>query len=406
MSESAAPGPAARPAPARRRPVGLTLVCDRIVVGGAETWLLNLFRHLDPTVVRPRVICFKEPGPVGPEFAAAGFDVEVLGRGGRYDLATLPRLAGRLRATGTDVVLVHHLHPAPLTLGRLAARLTGRRSIVTPHGMDTLAVTGRRCLPRHDVETLFLSDAVVWLAPSQARYFHEQEHVGRHPWSRTREVVIPNGIPLPPPTTPATRATARALLGLGEDEVAVGVVARLMPVKAHEVLLGAVAELAPSRPGLRLVVVGGGVRAAELAALTRSLGIEEHVRFLGMRRDVPALLPGLDVGCLSSRYECAPLSLVEQMAAGAPVVTTEVGAVRDMVTDGQEGFVVPVGDAAAFADRLRRLVDDPGLRAAMGGRARARVERQFRIEDTAAAFERLVTSLVPGAGPPPDAQPA
>lgn len=383
------------------RPVGLALVCDRIAVGGAEQLLLNLFRHLDPAVVRPRVLCLKERGPLGAEFEAAGVPVEVVGRGGRYDVRTVARLARRFRETGTDVALVHHLHPAPLTLARLVARLTGRRSVVVPHGMDTLGHTGRRCLPRHDVETLFLSDAIVWLAASQAAYFHREEHVGRRWWSRTREVVIPNGIPLPAEPGAADRAAARAELGLADGDLAVGIVARLARVKAHEVLFDAVAKLAPTHPRLRLVVIGGGERADELAALARTLGIADRVRFLGMRRDVPALLPGLDVACLSSRFECAPLSVLEAMAAGLPVVTADVGAVRDLVADGSEGFVVPIGDAGAFADRIARLAGDPALRRATGERARRRVEREFRIEDTAAAFERLLTSLVrgPGQGP-------
>jgi glycosyltransferase involved in cell wall biosynthesis len=372
----------------------VTLVCDRIVIGGAETWLLNLFRRLDPAVVRPRVVCFKEPGPLGPEFEAAGFPVEVLGRGGRYDLSTVPQLLRRLRASRTDVVLVHHLHKAPLLIGRLVARLSGRRSVITPHGMDTVPATGHRCLPRHDVESLFLSDAVVWLAPSQARYFHTHEHVGRRPWSRIREEVIPNGIPVPPRPGPAERAAARAELGLSDDDVAVGIVARLAGVKAHEVLLDAMAKLAPSHPRLRLVCIGGGEREQELRRLAADLGLEEQVRFLGMRRDVPALLAGLDIGALSSRYECAPLSVVENMAAVMPVVTTDVGAVRDMVTDGRDGFIVPVGDSDALADRIARLADDPVLRAEMGERARSTVEQRFRIEDTAAAFEELLTSLV------------
>lgn len=379
------------------RPIGLALVCDHIAIGGAEQLLLNLFRRFDPAVVRPRVICFKSPGPLGAEFEAAGIPVDVLGRGGRYDVSTVFRLARRFRETGTDVALVHHLHPAPLTVARLVARLTGRRSVIVPHGMDTLGYTGRRCLPRRDVETLFLSDAVVWLAPSQGAYFHREEHVGRRPWSRTREVVIPNGIPVPPAPGAIERAAARAELGLAEDEFGVGIVARLAAVKAHEVLFDAVAKLAPAHPRLRLVVIGGGERAAELAALAETLGITGQVRFLGMRRDVPALLPGLDVACLTSRYECAPLSVIEAMAARVPVVTSDVGAVRDMVADGREGFVVPSGDADEFADRIARLADDPALRHAMGERARARADGEFRIEDTAAAFERLLTSLVPAA---------
>ncbi|HVL83964.1 MAG TPA: glycosyltransferase [Pseudonocardia sp.] len=378
----------------RSRPIGLTFVTNYVGVGGAETWLLNLFRHLDPAVVRPRVICFKEPGPLGAEFAEAGIPVDVLGRGGRHDPSTPWRLWRSLRASGTDVVLVHHLHEAPLFISRLVARATGRRSIVSPHGMDTVPVAGRRCLPRHDVATLFLSDAILWLAPSQARYFREHEGVGRHWWSRTREVIVPNGIPMPPAPDAAARAAARSALGLADDDVAVGVLARLAPVKAHEVLLEALAGLAPMRPRLRLVCIGGGEREQELRMRAAELGVAGRVRWLGLRRDVPRLLPGLDVGALSSRFECAPLSLVELMAAAVPVVSTDVGCVRDLVGDGLDGFVVPPGDPAALEAALAKLVDDPDLRASMGATARERVARRFRIENTAAAVQELLTGLV------------
>lgn len=380
----------------RERPVVVTLVCDRLEIGGAEQMLLNILRHLDPQRFRCRVICFKRPGALGAEFEAAGIPLEVLGRGGRHDLRTLPRLISRLRRTGTDVVLVHHMHPAPLTLGRIAARLLGRAGVVVPHGMDMLRHTGNRVLPRHDVETLALSSAIVWLAASQREYFHREEHVGRHWGSRTREVVIPNGIPVGPRPTAADRVAARRTLGLADDVVAVGIVARLAAVKAHEVLLGAVAELVPTHPQLRLVCIGGGEREDELRALARSTGVDGHVQFTGLRRDVPDLLPGLDIAALSSRYECAPLGVIEGMAAGLPVVSADVGAVRDMVADGVEGYVVPPGDVGAFADRIGRLVDDPALRARLGAQARDRAEREFRIEDTAAAFERLFTSLARG----------
>ncbi|MGH3613084.1 MAG: glycosyltransferase [Pseudonocardia sp.] len=366
---------------------------DRVDVGGAEVLLLNMFRHLDPAVVTPRLICFKRLGALGPEFEAAGFPVEVIGRGGRYDVRTVFRLVRRFRRD-TDVVLVTHMHRAPLTIGRLAAWLSRRPSVVAPHGMDTVTFRGRRCLPRHDVQTLFLSDAMVLLAPSQGRYLRRHEGVNRNRRSRIREVVIPNGVPLPPPATPADRIAARVELDLDEDDLVVGIVARLELVKAHEVLLEAIARLAPGHPRLRLVCIGDGEREAELVTLTDALGITDRVRFAGLRRDVARLLPGFDIACLTSRFECAPLTVIEAMAAGVPVVVTDVGAVRDMVTDGGEGYLVEPGDSAALADRIELLAADRELRARLGAAGRARAERQFRIEDTAAGFERLLASLV------------
>lgn len=375
------------------RPLRLTLVMDKAHVGGAEVLLLNLFRHLDPAIVRPRLLCTKELGTLGAEFAAAGFDVDVLPGGGRYDLRTVPRLVRALRRHRADVVLVTHLHRRALTLGRIAARLAGIPSVVAPHGMDTLTYNGNRILPRHDVSTLFLSGALVLVAPSQGAYLRRHEGVNSRPWNRVREVVVPNGISLPPPTTPEARARARAELGVGHDDFVVGIVARLAPVKAHEVLLEAVAKLAPSHPGLRLVCVGGGERETELAALTDELGVADRVRFLGVRRDVADLAAGFDVACLTSRFECQPLSVIEGMAAGVPVVVSDVGAVRDMVTDGVEGLVFPPGDASALAAHLALLADDAALRARMGAAGRARAERDFRIEHTAKRYEQLLTEL-------------
>lgn len=367
---------------------------DKANVGGAEVLLLNLFRHLDPAVVAPRLLCLKEPGSLGPEFAAAGFPLDVLGKGGRYDLRTVPRLVRRFRRDGTDAVLVTHLHLAALTLGRLAAWLSRRPSIVAPHGMDNLVFAGRRLLPRHDVATLFWSDAMVLLGARQGRYLREFEGVNAGPLSRIREVVIPNGIPLPSPSSAEDRAAARAELGLRPDDLVVGIVARLTHVKGHELLFDAIAKLVPSLPRLRLVCIGDGEREAQLRELTQTLHITEHVRFAGLRRDVARLLPALDVACLTSRYECAPLSVIEAMAAGVAVVASDVGTVSEMVTDGVQGRLFPAGDAAALADRLAELAADPALRARMGAAGRTRAERRFRIQDTAGKYQRLLTELV------------
>lgn len=381
---------------ARPQPLRLTVVLDLLSVGGAEILLLHLLRTLDPAVVAPRVLCLREVGALAPDFRAAGIPVDVLpaAGGARGQLGRVARLVRYYRHHRTDAVLVTHHHRAALTLGRIAARLAGvRANLVAAHDMDLTSV-GKRCLPRRDVETLFLSSALVLLAESQGHYLHREEGVGRFPWRRIREMVIPNGIPLPAAPTPADRTTARAVLGIDAADFVVGIVARLSAQKAHHVLFDAVARLAPSHPRLRLVVVGEGERDAELRTLAAGLGIADRVLFTGVRRDVGTLLPGFDVSCLSSVHEGAPITVIESMAAGVPVVATDCGALRDMVTDGAEGFLVPVGDAAALADRIAQLAADPALRAEQGARGRSRAERDHCIERTAHGFEQLLTSLV------------
>ncbi len=386
----------------RRRPVSeraasaplqLTVVLDRAAVGGAEMLMLAMFRRFDPAMVRPRLVCLKRAGELAAEFAAAGFEVEEFLKHSRYDLGVVPRLLRSLRRSRTDVVLVPHYARVSLTLGRLVAPLAGvAATVIAVHGMD-LTRFGQRCLPRHDLETLFLSDTLVALGPRQARYLRDEEGVGRYPWRRIDTEIIPNGVTVPEPFTHADRATARERLGLSDRNVVIGIVAQLRPEKAHDVLLRAVAQLPETPRPVQLVVIGDGDRAADLHKLTAELGIADRVVFAGLRRDAPALLPALDISCLCSLHEASPLALIESMAAGLPVVATATGGIPDLVSHGVEGELVPVGDVAALAGSLERLARDPDLRARLGRAGRARVEHEHTITSTAARYQQLFRSL-------------
>jgi glycosyltransferase involved in cell wall biosynthesis len=378
------------------RPVELAIVMDTTAVGGAENVVLATCAAFDDSRVRARLVCLREEGPLADDFRRAGVPVTALGRTGRFDLRTVPRLVRALR--GADAVLVSHHHRASLVLARVAGRLAGvRHAVVAAHDMG-LVHLGGRVLPAATVATLRWVDALVLLAPSQGRYLHDQEGVGRRPWSRTREVVVPNGIAVPPPVADGARAAARTTLALPDDAFVVGVVARLSAQKAHHVLLEAFVAVRAAVPGARLVVVGEGERRAELEQLARDLGLADAVLFTGVRRDVADLLPGLDVLALSSVHEAAPLVVIEAMAAGLPVVATECGALRDMVDDPDQGRLVPVGDRRALAEALVGLARDPDERRRAGTAARRRAERDFDVTVTARGYEDLlarVTGLAP-----------
>jgi glycosyltransferase involved in cell wall biosynthesis len=374
------------------RPLELAVVLDLADIGGVEVLLRNLFVHFDPDVVRPRLVCLREAGVLADEFRAAGFPVEVVPRSGPLGIGRLVSLIVTLRRHRVDAVLVTHHHRAALAFGPLAARLARVSvNVVAAHNMDLLSVGGR-VLPRWAVAMLRLTDALVLLSPSQGKYLRG-EGVGRHWWSRVREVVIANGITVRPPPTEAERASARAALGLDDDEFVVGTVARLSHQKAHHVLFEAVARLARRYTRCRLVLLGDGERRHELQRLANELGISERVVFAGFRPDVAELLPAFDVSCLSSLHEGVPLSVLEAMAACLPVVATDCGSLPDLVTEGQTGYLVPVGDVAGMAHCLSMLADDPNLRARLGTSGRARVLRDFTIENTARRYEALLTGL-------------
>lgn len=373
-------------------PITLTVVLDVAEVGGVELLLLDLFSHFDTSVIRPRVVCLRGEGALTQRFRDAGFEVAVIDRTGRWDPRRLTRLVADLRRSRTDVVLVTHHHRAALAFGRVAARIRRVPNIVAAHDMD-LTDVGGRVLPRWAVDTLWASQALVLLSRAQGRYLHDQEGVGTSAISRTWEVVIPNGIVIPPPVGDNEREWARADLGIKPEDFAIGMVARLSSQKAHEVAFHAMSRLVRTHPNARLFVIGQGDREKELRFLASSLGLEEHIAFTGVRSDVANLLPAFDAGCLSSVHEGVPLAVIEYMAAGLPVVATDCGSLSDMVTDGVNGYLVDVGDADSMAERLSALAAHPELRRRLGSAGRRRAENDYQITKTAHDYQDLVSAL-------------
>lgn len=181
------------------------------------------------------------------------------------------------------------------------------------------------------------------------------------------------------------RAVSRAALGVPDDAAVILAVGRLVPIKRLDRLVAAVARLAPGRPSLRLYLVGDGDERDALAALVRDRDLTDRVRFVGWSADTPTWYAAADVVALTSDREGTPLALIEAAAAGRPTVAVDVGGVRDIVRHGETGFVVPVDDADALANRLAQLLDDPELRARMAAAA--------PVGATAFAAERLVDDL-------------
>jgi len=176
-----------------------------------------------------------------------------------------------------------------------------------------------------------------------------------------------------------------AELGLAGHPV-VGVVAKLSPVKGHEWFLESAARVARERDDARFLVVGDGPRRSELEGMARALGVADRVVFAGARDDVPALLRLMNVFVLSSVSEGAPNVVMEAMAAGVPVVATDVGGVADAVGGPSSAVLVPPRDADAMARAVLGLLADPQAAGAMGS-AGQRIARERH--DIGAVVERV-----------------
>jgi glycosyltransferase involved in cell wall biosynthesis len=199
-----------------------------------------------------------------------------------------------------------------------------------------------------------------------------------YPQERLR--MIPNGVDLPryTPKTPgehAVRSAARVVYA-----------GRLQPVKGVRVLIEAWSVLAAAHSA-RLAIAGDGDLREELEARSAQLGLGKRIEFRGDIDDVPALLRDADIYVQPSFQEGMPNSVLEAMAAGLPIVATQVSGNVDLVTDGDNGLLVPPGDAAALAAAIGRLLEDPALARRMGERSRMRVEREFGLPSVMARLE-------------------
>ena len=165
--------------------------------------------------------------------------------------------------------------------------------------------------------------------------------------------------------------TLRPSLGLAEGASVLGIVGRLVPIKDHVTLFQALARLPTEGRGVHLTVVGDGEERARLEGLASSLGLGLRIHFLGWRVDLETILKELDVVICASRNEGTPVALIEAMAAGIPVLSTDVGGVADLVTHGLTGWLVSPGDPDAMASGIRHLLDDGPLRGRLAAAGQA-----------------------------------
>jgi glycosyltransferase involved in cell wall biosynthesis len=283
------------------------------------------------------------------------------------DLKTLAALVRLMRRMRPHIV---HTHTAKAGfLGRLAARLTGVPVVVhTFHGHVFHGYFGplkSGVFIRLERAAARLADAILTISDGL-----RDELIAYRIAPPERIRVVPLGLPLDPLRDLAgLRGSFRRELGCSTDDQLVGIIGRLVPVKNHELFLAAAQIVAREMPAARFVIVGGGERREALEAEVARLGLGDAVLFTGWRSDLPTIYADLDAVVIASRNEGTPVSLIEAMAAGVPVVSTAVGGVPDLLRGGELGTLVPPGDARALADAIITALRAPSAEQIEAARA-------------------------------------
>ncbi|UFN48736.1 glycosyltransferase [Roseomonas sp. OT10] len=362
-------------------PTRILFVFAWLVVGGEETEVRHLVRHLDPRRFRIDVVaCFRKEGM--PEQTHA--QLEALGVAvdrAPYQLSfedTVAYLAGRLPAY--DLVVscqnVADVYPA-------LERLHRRPPLIEHGGLVSEAEAGPKHLTARYVGVCAtIRDAAAARMPGRER----------------DAIEIPSMVDTDA-FDPAHRAPMRAALGVAEGVPLIGWLGRLDPKKRVEDFLDAAAILHLARPEARFLVIGGPDAflpdyAVQLRQRAAALGLDGVLRFLGDRADVPDLLSALDAFVWLSRGEGMPHVIAEAGAAGLPVVATPDNGTLEQIADGETGLFVPHEDPPAVADALLRLLDDPALGRRLGGALRAKVRAAYAVRALVPRWEALFEEVL------------
>jgi len=177
--------------------------------------------------------------------------------------------------------------------------------------------------------------------------------------------------------------------GFAPEDVLFVCVARFFPQKNHLLLLDSFAQGVASNPHAHLLLVGSGPLELEVKKRAEALGLRNKTRFLGVRADIPEILGAADAFVLSSDWEGNPLSVMEAMAAGKPVICTTVGGVPELVEDGECGLLVPQRDEKALAKAMKYILEDSGARTLMGRASARRAVERFDLKTMTEAYEDL-----------------
>jgi glycosyltransferase involved in cell wall biosynthesis len=360
--------------------VTLAFITFALNVGGAERQLFYLIRELDKSKYSVCVVTLWPGDSMRRQFEAAGATVVPIHKKWSFDVTVLFRLRRFLRHLRPDVV--HCQMYTANTWGRVAAVMAGcRRIVVSERNSDELWKTGTHFA----VERLLNRYTTAYLGNSRRVCRYCEEKLGL-PDGTYR--LMHNGVDTTEfrPLSPAIRSARTGLV--------IGTVASLHPRKDLGTFLRMAARILERFPQATFRVVGDGPEEDVLVQLANELGIGARVEFTGASGNIKDTYHTLDVFVLSSLHEGFANVIIEAMASGLPVVATDVGGAQEAIEEGRTGFVVPPGYPDLLAERVGRLLADPGLRSRMGRAGLDRAVREFNLPAMIRRYDEFYGELI------------
>ncbi|MBM3964282.1 MAG: glycosyltransferase [Planctomycetes bacterium] len=365
------------------RPLRAVFLLSSMPVGGAETLLVNMMRRFRPDRVVPAIACMKDLGTLGGSIQSE-FPTTSHWLRHKYDFFIVDRLADHFVRERVDAVVTVGAGDK-MFWGRIAARLAGVPVVCSalhstgwPDGVGRL----NRMLTRW-------TDRFIAVAKSHGEFLRDWER-----FPENKVVVIPNGVDtFKFRPDEAAKLDVRRELELAPSTPLVGIVAALRPEKNHSLFLEMAKGVLKDHPSAKFLIIGDGPERSTIEHRIRELDLRGSVILLGSRLDTDRLVAALDVFSLTSLNEASPVSILEAMACGVPVVSTRVGSVAESVLDAWNGFTVGSGDSHGLSSAVSSILADRELASLLGSNGRQHVVESYSLDSMVAGYEELLATV-------------
>ena len=363
------------------RPIRLVQVTHGMGIGGMERVTADLVRNLQGNGYQISIFCTHERGELAKEVEALGCDVHFEEPRGRMGHWSLPfRIWQYLRRVRPDVV--HTQHFSALMDATLAARLAGVPALVhTDH--SKLYPVPRRYIV---IERLMAAWVDAYCAVSEHTKNDLVRHVGM-PAGQVR--VMMNGFDFDRLPDEKDGLRVRQSLGIPAGARVLGTIARLEPQKSQDVMIDAMPAILQEFPDTHLVIVGGGSLESALRERVHAAGLQKNVHLTGWQTVPDPYLAAMDVFVLSSLFEGLPIAILQAMAAGRPVVSTDAGGVKEVIHHERHGIIVPERNAESFSKSTIDLLRRPEAMRAFGEAAQAYYRDHLRVACMVREYDRV-----------------
>jgi len=371
-------------------------IINSLDIGGNERFLLQLLDHL-PKERFHQEVCVPDRGKdatrdLEQECRRLGTPIKVIRVSGNLDVRVLLKLKRLIRTRRFDIVHTHLIYSQ--VYGRIAAAMAGARCVVSSE-QNIYEVKAR--LPFRWIERKLSGFTDRIIACSNGVREHLISRVGINP---LKVIAVPNSVDTnvffpvgkESPLFPKVQHV-RKELGIANGDVVIGTVGHMSQQKGQRFLVSAIPLVRLRYPRAKFVFVGKGAMQKQLEEQARRLGVEDAVRFAGIRKDVPLVLNCFDVFVLPSLWEGFGTAIVEAMACGVAVVASRVGGIPEIVEDGVDGLLAPAGSAWHLARSIVRLLDDPSLRRDVVCRGLRKAMGQFNVRKMTETIAKVYAQL-------------